>query len=260
MSKFIFYIPFYYTFKTRLINTKSRLAWVLSYIVPVTFGYLFFVQSINDILNVAEIVISVSIIYCAYEIGYIYNDCEVIKKEDKPTIRLNEGSFDYYERNKYKIYLLRVFLLCTLIGFALKFDFATARSLMFSSLAILTVYVFYNSLRSRWNIPLYSTLVFLRYFGFLVLVCEFKYLLLLWLLYPLCVTLEFASKPRFDYPLKWIAKNIDLYRLFYYLSTTILLIVIYSDAAFRNSGFIISAYFLVYRTFSYFFLSKKYRE
>ena len=74
------FLPFYYLFYSRLRSNISKVAWIFTYIIPIFI--------VSYLLNIDFIFTSLLIfsIYFTYEIGYIYNDCEVIKKEIKDEV------------------------------------------------------------------------------------------------------------------------------------------------------------------------------
>lgn len=257
-----FLFPTLYTFKTRLNSKNKILAWFLSFLFPCLFTACYF----SDVLNYVELLlaggVAVIAIYNTYEVGYIYNDAELTKKETSPTIRLNNEETEYYERNKLKIYLVRGIQLILILIILSFFSKALSISVAVSCAIILLVYLFYNSIRSVINIPLYSLLVWLRYFGISLAFYNLTDVVLLWLVYPLCVTVEFSSKPRFSQSLRWIYNHIDLFRVVYYsllliISTSILsyLGIFYDYLWF----FFLASYYFLFRFLSYFFLSKRYR-
>ncbi|HFU9090060.1 TPA: hypothetical protein ACH7KN_005329, partial [Escherichia coli] len=88
---YIFICPFAYTYNTRLRSLISLLSWGVIYFLLL----LLFVMVQNDGINYTEIMIfcvSIIIVYNNYEIGYIINDTETIKKEKKPTMRLGRNA------------------------------------------------------------------------------------------------------------------------------------------------------------------------
>ena len=84
------YLPFVYTFHTRLLSLSSKISWFTTYVIPVLITCFYF----N--LDYGFSFLLIFSIYAAYEIGYIVNDCELIKKEENPTIRLNSKELNYY--------------------------------------------------------------------------------------------------------------------------------------------------------------------
>lgn len=260
MNFFLF--PMLYTFKTRLNNKKKLLAWLLSYLVPTCYVvYCFSGVSFNLELLIGG-VLALTSIYNVYEIGYIYNDAELTKKEVNPTIRLSDKEISFYEVNKFAIYIARAtqcVLTCLVLSFFSKY---LSISTAIACAMILILYLFYNSIRNLINIPLYSFLVWFRYFGICLVFYNAVDAFLLWVIYPLCVTIEFASKPRFGKLLRWVYGHIDLFRVFYYISLLLISISIltYLGVIHDYSWFVfLIAYYSVFRFLSYIFLSKRYR-
>lgn len=248
-----FYIPLIYTFHTRLPSLKSKVAWIFTYIIPTFIAYTYIYGTHLDgvlIKIVMSFLLSMVCIYGSYELGYIYNDAELTKKEINPTLRLNNNETDFYEKNKKNIYAIRLFFLYV-VSYALYFISMNAfLSTLSSCLAIIAIYFLYNSNRSIINIPLYSCLVFFRYFGGVFLSCSISNVFLLWVIYPFVSTIEFSAKDKYKISmLSGLVKN-DRFRAFIYLALVLLLVVcysIYGEAVLLP--LILALYFLFYRAF-----------
>lgn len=250
-----FYIPFWYSLHTRLMTKFSRFAWVFTYLIPVLIvGYFFEVP----LLLLLLVVLSV---YTVYEIGYIFNDCELIKNEVNPTIRVTDEEICFYEIHKYYILFFRFLIILVLLLVVDFFYSSFLYSYIATVFSILIFYILYNSNRSLINLPLYSFLVFLRYFGFFMfLYNDIVLFLMFFLLYPLCVTIEFSSKKRFVTSSFVVIKSFDYFRCVYYFVLVVFSGLIYFfDIKYSNIFLFIAIYFFVYRLFSYFFLVNKFR-
>lgn len=241
-----------YTFHTRLLGLKSKVAWIFTYILPtlIAYMYIYGVNSSNVLMEiVVSYFISVLCIYGAYELGYIYNDAELTKKEIDPTLRLNNHEAGFYDNYKIYIYAIRLLFLFGTLYVLYKISVNSFLSTLFSCLVIMALYWLYNSTRSAINIPLYSGLVFFRYFGNVFLFCGFSHIILLWLIYPFVSTIEFAAKDKYKISmLSGLAKN-DRYRVLIYFILVALLVtfyVIYGEFVFLP--LMLASYFLLYRT------------
>ncbi len=100
----MFYVPVLYAIRTRFLKDKTGNFWLAEYLFPVLLSFL--LANIEPI-SISQMLLSVACVYCFYEIGYIQNDCETIKKEESPTLRLSEDELKIYERNKWNIYMTR---------------------------------------------------------------------------------------------------------------------------------------------------------
>lgn len=252
---FFLFVPFFYTFHTRLKTNFSKVAWFFTYVIPVLICcYCFNLDLFFSILLIFSI-------YSSYEIGYIYNDCEVVKREINPTLRLSASERKFYEENKIAVYGIRtiflaLILICIFI-FYQSFFSSTSLVVFF----IFLTYLVYNNIRNNLNLPLYSFLVFLRYFAFFpFLLWDANLAILLFLVYPLCAFIEFSKKERFLTSKFIKIDNIDKFRVFYYA----LLLLCSSFLYFTSNQyflilFILSFYFFSYRLLSFLFLSKKVR-
>lgn len=251
------FLPFYYLFYSRLKSNISRIAWIFTYIIPI-----FIVSYLSNIEFIFTFLLIFSI-YFTYEIGYIYNDCEVIKKEINPTLRLKKEDIQYYEKYKLIIYSIRILFLSIIIGI-IHLSYPYYINPVFYTLGgISFLYIIHNSIRNHWNILSYSLLNFFRYFAFFSFIeQDVFFCFLLWVVYPLCVTIEFSSKSRF-YTSNYIKiPNFDRFRVFYYILLVFisfpLCIIIFNK--YTIIFLILSLYFVLYRLLSFFLIAKKYRN
>lgn len=250
-----FFIPFVYTFHTRLKSNFSKVAWFFTYVIPVLIASFYFYL---DLFFSFLLIIS---IYSAYEIGYIYNDCEVTKREKNPTLRLSDSEILFYNKKTSLIYFTRLIFLSIFLAIV----FIVYRNLFLATflvvLLILLIYVVYNNMRNNLNLPLYSLLVFFRYFAFFpLLMGDVRLGLILFLTYPLCVSIEFSTKNRFLTSQFIKIKDFDRFRVGYYSVLLFLSLVSYFILnQYFLILFILSCYFFIYRLVSFIFLSKKFR-
>ena len=251
------FLPFYYLFYSRLKSNISRIAWIFTYIIPIFI--------VSYLLNIDFIFTSLLIfsIYFTYEIGYIYNDCEVIKKEINPTLRLKKEDIQYYEKYKLIIYSIRILFLSIIIGIIYLSYPYYINPVFYTLGGISFLYIIHNNIRNHWNILSYSLLIFFRYFAFFSFIeQDIFFCFLLWIVYPLCATIEFSSKSRF-YTSNYIKiPNFDRFRVFYYILLVFisfpLCIIIFNK--YTIIFLILSLYFTLYRLLSFFLIAKKYRN
>ncbi len=143
------------------------LSWFIIYVIPVT--YLFIWQNSFSIFDLTYIGVAIIVIYNFYEIGYIQNDTETIKIEKNPTLRLDSMSYMYYEKNKKKIYAIRItvgilFLLTLFLFFDINIIFFILVFL------ILIIYQLYNNIRNAWILAINFFLVSIRYLAPLMMI------------------------------------------------------------------------------------------
>lgn len=251
------YLPFVYTFHTRLLTLSSKLAWFTTYVIPILIICFYFKF---DLLFSFLYVFS---IYATYELGYIFNDCELIKKEENPTLRLNDEELYFYENNKKSIFLIRFFFISLALTLFFIFFQTVFLYVLISVFLILITYTIYNNIRNNYNLPLYSFLVFLRYFFVFALIGKsFLLAFLLYLIYPFCVTLEFSTKKRFKTSSYIKIMNFDKFRMIYYIVFFIVAILIYlfSNFEYKDLFIYLSFYFFIYRLLSYVLISKSFRS
>ncbi len=227
-----FYIPLAYTYRTRLKIVTLTISWVCIYLVPL---YIFILTS-NFENSFSLFITSCLLVYNLYEIGYIFNDTETIKKEDKPTLRLNNQQLNYYESHKYYIYILRIFnaiLLSTIIYY---FHNISMEIIIFPYLILLT-YVIYNSIRNWLNLPLHFILVTIRYSSPILITLNtisLDIIIQIIFIFPLLNILERGGEKRFKMTrLQNLSKHRNKTRALYYLVISMLLLFIYWHSSYN---------------------------
>ncbi|HIF9062229.1 TPA: hypothetical protein ACX6MH_002418 [Photobacterium damselae] len=143
------------------------------------------------------------------------NDLETVKKEKNPTKRVSYEDILFYEKNKYIIYSIRI-----AISIAIMF-FYNGSNMVYLLLLILPIFIWYNSIRSRLNLFVHFLLVNLRFtLPIIIVIDEINYMIVFFsvLVFPVINLLERMGEKRFDFPVfQKIHKNINLFRVEYYL-------------------------------------------
>lgn len=240
-----FYIPFFYFIKTRLKRKVKIASWLFIYHVPILlFSYLY-----NDYVGF-NILCVIVVIYCLYEIGYIYNDTETIKNEINPTLRLCSNELDYYEKHKYRIYLVRILIALSL---CLWYAICYGKYDIFLTWLILPVFLYYNLIRSRFNLILHFILVTLRFsLPFYILSSSIMFFIASLLLFPLLNLIERCAENRFNlcFFQGFLLSNKTSGRYIYYFLIAIFLApfcIMYNQLV---SILFVCIYFLLFRLFS----------
>lgn len=254
---FFYFLPLHYTFVTRINSWKTRVAWIFTYLFPVVIAS--FYSNPQEFHFIWVPLFFVFGIYSVYEMGYMYNDAVLTKREVNPTIRLNSEQVVFFEKNQVPIYVLRLFF-SSLVFLALYLFSATvAYSFLVSFFSVALLFSVYNSVRSRINIPLYSFLVFFRYFGALLFLSWWQ-LMLLWVAYPLCATIEFSTKRRFGLSIPFALEGSDIFRVFYYCFFAFVVMVLGRFVDVWPVFFVLILYFFFYRVAGLVLASSLYRK
>lgn len=249
-----FYIPVTYTLATRVGSIKQFVSWLIIYVVPMLSICLLYYGKIN-IFDIIISALSIVLIYNNYEMGYIYNDTERIKKELNPTIRLSENNLAFYEIHKVGIITCRL-IFSLALSFFIYFKHGNIEFIL-SAWMIFFVFFIYNLTFSSWGILLHLFLVSLRYCSIALLfgVVDIN-LLFLFLLFPFPNSLERTKEKKFGVSIfHVILKDIDKFRFYYYL-LLLFIIFIYNllpFAEFNAYMIVFSSYYLLYRAVIYFF-------
>lgn len=162
----MFFFPFIITKKTHYNSFSKVIVYFITYLIP-EFFILFFMNYYNHTLNFNVIpifLISIFSFVNCYEVGYIYNECETIKKEKEPSKRLKDSDLEYYEKHKIIIYLTRLIFSFVLNCFLL-FFIDVKSILLFSLFEVITLIVFfiYNNIRGPYTQIVYFFLCCLKY-------------------------------------------------------------------------------------------------
>lgn len=244
-----FFLPFFYFFKTRLKELKNKISWLFIYIIPILLMIFVNVNVNVNVTLVISIFLYILSVYAVYEMGYIWNDAETIKREDNPTLRLSKDELNFYNKNKKLIYTFRL-----LIVFIFSFYFIDSSIYYFyivNMFTILILYLLYNNIRNRLNLPLHFLLVCFR---FVTPVIAFSPINFLWVIFvfPVINLLERASEKRFSLKFfqDFLLSNKKQGRYIYYI-ILFFACVIYDSPI---SILVTVLYLFSYRFFSYEFI------
>ena len=230
----IFYIPLFFAISTRFLR-RSKLGvivWTTEYLIPVLLSML--TLSLTN-FNIVTAIIAILSTYNLYEIGYIQNDCETIKKETKPTRRLSESQLNYYESHKYFIYGFR--FLIGLGATVLFVSFGIGWYGICVMWLVIPYYCVYNYLRKRVNLYLLLPLITYRYCFPLYLYGNnteeqlILVLIILFVAYPLPTFIEICSDGKGNHPEKWtklFMRDFEkrfIFRVWYYLVLSLICIL-----------------------------------
>lgn len=205
MSKLIFFIPGAYSIYTRFKGVKGLISFIFKYFLIVLLASL----ACAEQFSITYFVIGIFLMFSLYEYGYIQNDCETIKKEQKPTMRLSAEELAFYEKYKTCIYSFRI--IETVFFLFISYVWGVNIWLIFYSLLILPVFLFYNAIRCKWNLHIHVVLMFLRYSLPVFFACNhLDVLASLWILlvHPVLIFIELNVKGKFGYQNKFLKKYV----------------------------------------------------
>ena len=242
-------VPYIFFLNTRLKSKVQRVSWIFVYFIPNIYLFNHF-KPLDEGINIFLLFISIVVINLFYENGYIENDCKTIKFEKKPQLRLNIDEINWINKYWSFIIVTRIIIASLLISlfYYLSEDIRSASILIFISILIQGLYLIYNRIRNRLNLLLILPLSYLRFYGFImpfVLNDSLKdFILATIFIYPLSKTLEFASRKRFnlEFFIKYL-KDINRFRVFYYLVFTILFLLLSAKSIYL----VVIIYYLIYR-------------
>ncbi len=262
-----YFIPFFYLINSRLKTKFELISWQIIFFIPILI-ITYYHLDIRSNIFIHLFLLSQLIFYSIYEIGYIENDIVTVKKEKDPTIRLNKENTKYIEKNysriinsRYLVFLLSSILLLWIdlwIEYVLNIEL-----FLFCVLITRLIFYFHNKIRNRFTIITFFLLSISKFSFPLILFVNLEkinYALFLALLvFPILRTIEILFLRRFKF--KFIGKiirDIDKFRIIYYLILFILFIVVY----FLNVlniyefyiGITIISYFLLFRIICFFLI------
>jgi len=256
-SKFFFFIPFTYFIRTRIASFLKFISWIIIYCIPTFFIlYNFSLLKIGETLLIY--IIQACIIYTFYEIGYIQNDCETIKKEKNPTLRLSLDEINFYNDYKMAIYSSRLVSGALLLLILNHFTRDRTGFTLFTctSVGILLIYQIYNKIRSRFNLVLHFILVVIRFLSYpLIFLPSLTWPGLssfcLLLFFPIINIIERASHKKFK--IKFFqgviqdASKLNTFRVEYYLMISMFTGLLTWFGALKIWYLYLALYYLSYR-------------
>lgn len=254
-----FYIPFFYTFKTRLISIDKIISWGMIYIIPISIANFILNVEHNGFIDFLNLFFSFSLVYSLYELGYIYNDAVTIKNEVKPTLRLSIAELQFFYRHKISIVFVRVFI-ALLLSILISNEYGFG---VYLTWLIIPLYAGYNKIRSRWNLPLHFLLVTLRYScPALAVSGDVTVFFIMFLVFSLINLIERGGEKRFNFSFlqKSIFNNHDRFRCIYYGLMLIMAWIIFmwdQDSIAFYTLWVLTIYFFIYRTLLYLMISIK---
>jgi hypothetical protein len=211
--------------------------------------YIIYVGTISGQYSIYHIIglslFAIVSLYNIYEIGYIQNDTETVKKEIYPNMRLANDNLIYYENHKIHIYGFRVCLF-VISSFLLYVWVSKSSFLLFEiSLIIITLlYQCYNRFRNNSLMFIYFILVSMRYISPFLIFSEYlswQAILVLLMTFPIVKTIAFkAGKPdgvKYNlwfrkYILRFESRNLTNYRFVAYAILVIIAIFLYLNGFF----------------------------
>lgn len=255
-------VPFLYFLKTRLKGKVQRVSWVFVYFIPSFILFNYFAPLV-EFKNIVLLIISITLINYIYENGYLQNDIKTTKKEKNPTLRLSLEEMQKVDKNWNKIVFLRVVVSLVLIAlfYFVSDDISLTLGLFIISLSLQILYLIYNSIRNICNLILILPINYIRFYGFIisfVSIVELPYFVIFSLfLYPVSKFLEFTNQPRYNLQkIANIVGNVDTFRIKYYLSITIVSLLVFIQTNSYIYFLIVSIYYLLYRLGTYYMINQ----
>lgn len=226
----MFFVPLLYALETRFLKRSKYgvIVWTTEYLIPTLISFYLVNMSFCVWTNWLIGILSV---YNLYEIGYIQNDCETIKKESSPTLRVSFKELIFYEKRKILCYGFRGILGLIASGYFLSIGTDVITLLIFWF--IIPLYIAYNRIRGRINLYLIFPLTLYRYVVPLILVLntssyrESVVLMVVIVAYPFLKWVEVCAGGKSLPPEKWtkiFLKSYDArfhFRIKYYCVLTL---------------------------------------
>ena len=241
MSTLIRYIPTSYTLYSRISGINVLLSWI--YLFPLyCFLVIFFYGTSLAFVAMPFIYLAVISIY---EIGYFYNDMKVVDFEINPTRRVKDA---WYFDNFKKLVLSRVlFTIISLIfvryilGVRFLFDF------ILSLLVLAAAFSLHNALRGKANVLTFSFLSFMKYFCMIFVTENLVVVMMTYFSFSFLRTIENASTKGYISNSEFISKNLDSFRVFYYIPVFLISCSLAYFSILPVHALLIPAYFLLFR-------------
>src|SRR5574344_1018744 len=194
--------PYVFTHKATLCK-KGRL---LSYVAIFTISPIYFALVLQSptitLQGLLSCMLGMILIQNLYEVGYIQNDTETIKKEKNPTMRLEQSELKYYSSNRCGIYATRALIDAFLAGLLIYVGHGSLSVWVFLGVAhlIIPIFLLYNAMLNRWNLLLHFFLATLKFSSLQFLFfdsMQINVFLLSIFAYPIINLIDRAATPRF---------------------------------------------------------------
>lgn len=257
---YLSWVPYLYFLKTRLTGRFQRISWFFVYAIPSAILFFNLITFDNTFIGIFVFLTSFLFINYVYENGYIENDVFTVKKEESPTLRLEEKTRKLLEKNVIKISSIRLGVsISLLVPSAIFYSVKFAIGLLLVGVLLQINYFIYNRVRGRANLFLVGPLSFFRFYGVLLPIVfdvsgeAMEFCVALFLMYPFLKIIEFTKRARFGLEkIPRFVGDVDRFRVIYYMILSLFLWMFFGTGLL----FYVSIYYLVYRFVSY-LISKK---
>lgn len=247
---FKYYIPLIYTYKTRYNSILRFLSFLFFTCLPS-----FYIVIINNEINIQLIIsyiVTFIAMYSLYECGYLFNDIVTINFEKNPTLRIEQKYIKIIPKHLEN--MLTVRLAIVVLGCFWLYQFTiNIKEFCITLLLLFITYSLHNFYRDRTNIVTMFLLVFLKNFLLVIpFIPTHEFLeagLIIIITIAAIRTYEFATKERFN--LKINIKNIDLFRIEYYIMATLIVSILETMDYLNNNYMLLMMLFLFYRIVVY---------
>lgn len=246
----IFYIPFSYTLSTRVQTVGGCIRLFSKYVLPIVFIAFCRNGFTIDLLLMA---VGFLFVYDLYEIGYIQNDTETIKRELKPTLRLSDSALAFYGKHRFSVYSCR-FVIALLLSYLIFLLGGHWQSLAFGFLLVPS-YLLYNTIRNKYSYWIYMWLMMVRYICLAWICCASLSLidmLYITLMHPMPTMIVRFSVNKFGYHSRFVhkyfiddIKYLNLFRMKYFGGLFMLCFLLYWAIGTAWFYVIISLYYLL---------------
>ena len=247
---FKYYIPLIYTYKTRYNSILRFLSFLFFTCLPS-----FYIVIINNEINIQLIIsyiVTFIAMYSLYECGYLFNDIVTINFEKNPTLRIEQKYIKIIPKHLEN--MLTVRLAIVVLGCFWLYQFTiNIKEFCITLFLLFITYSLHNFYRDRTNIVTMFLLVFLKNFLLVIpFIPTHEFLeagLIIIITIAAIRTYEFATKERFN--LKINIKNIDLFRIEYYIMATLIVSILETMDYLNNNYMLLMMLFLFYRIVVY---------
>lgn len=249
-----FYWPYLYTNEAKLSKRGRLLSYLGIFTIPPIYFALVLQAPTITLQNLFSCLLGMILIQNLYEVGYIQNDTETIKKEKNPTMRLQQADLDYYSSNRFGIYATRAIIDFILVGLLVYLNHGLMSVWVFLGVAhtITPIFLLYNAMRNTWNILLHFFLATLKFSSLQFLFfdsLQVNVFILSIFAYPIINLIDRASTPRFlkKFSAYYIPRVAILRAVYYWFLLLFCLVGVYFDVI-QPEALVIVAFFVVYRS------------
>lgn len=254
-----YYLPIFWIFSVRY-NGKINIINSVSFFMIDVFPTVYIALALKgvDAVNIFNLMVSIFVMFCFYEIGYIFNELITTTFEKQPTLRIPEKNRIIMLKHIENMVTLRLVIGVIISDYLIECNPNNIKLFISMILILLISYSLHNYYRNWINLLTMGIEVTLKYMMPISLILPLELYTQAILMIIVSVTLlrviEYGVKKKI---IKHRIRNVDGFRIRYYMVSVILVFLIgnYYSLAIKLVGLL--SIFLIYRIVAFLIMKSK---